>query len=132
MTAQPRFRRVTRFGPVQVGTYYDGRGREKHTAACTAPAVASPPTTTPDPPPNSPPGRTAARCAERSPTVTVNLPLVVVLGLIAWGAVKFLGVRLWIVIVIALFGFYLADTFLAPAIDSGTRSGVEIVNGNRH
>ncbi|MFK0264321.1 mobile element transfer protein [Streptomyces angustmyceticus] len=36
MTAQPRFRRVTRFGPVQVGTYYDGRGREKHTAACTA------------------------------------------------------------------------------------------------
>ncbi|MFD5732535.1 mobile element transfer protein [Streptomyces sioyaensis] len=37
MAAQPRFRRVTRFGPVQVGTYYDGRGREKHTAACTAP-----------------------------------------------------------------------------------------------
>ncbi|MFJ9470107.1 hypothetical protein [Streptomyces caniferus] len=64
--------------------------------------------------------------------MTVNLPLVVVLGLIAWGAVKFLGVRLWIVIVIALFGFYLADTFLAPAIDSSTRSGVEIVNGNRH
>ncbi|MCR8574025.1 hypothetical protein [Streptomyces sp. Isolate_219] len=63
--------------------------------------------------------------------MTVNLPLVVVLGLIAWGAVKFLGVRIWIVVVIALFGFYLADTFLAPAIDSGTRSGVEIVNGNQ-
>ncbi|MGA4951471.1 hypothetical protein [Streptomyces lydicamycinicus] len=64
--------------------------------------------------------------------MTVNLPLVVVLGLIAWGAVKFLGVRIWIVVVIALFGFYLADTFLASAIDSGTRSGVEIVNGNHH
>lgn len=64
--------------------------------------------------------------------MTVNLPLVVVLGLIAWGAVKFLGVRIWIVVVIALFGFYLADTFLAPAIDSGTRSGVEIVNRNHH
>ncbi|MFD5732536.1 hypothetical protein ACFWIY_06900 [Streptomyces sioyaensis] len=62
--------------------------------------------------------------------MTVNLPLVVVLGLIAWGTVKFLGVRIWIVVVIALFGFYLADTFLAPAIDSGTRSGVEIVHGN--
>ncbi|MDC7339209.1 hypothetical protein [Streptomyces lydicus] len=62
----------------------------------------------------------------------VNLPLVVVLGLIAWGAVKFLGVRIWIVVVIALFGFYLAGTFLAPAIDSGTRSGVEIVNGTHH
>ena len=61
--------------------------------------------------------------------MTVSLPLVVVLGLIAWGAVKFLGVRIWLVVVIALFGFYLADTFLAPAIDTGTRTGVEIVNG---
>ncbi|WP_329128639.1 hypothetical protein OG727_26865 [Streptomyces caniferus] len=64
--------------------------------------------------------------------MTVSLPLVVVLGLIAWGVVKFLGVRIWIVVVIALFGFYLAGTFLAPAIDSGTRSGVEIVNGTHH
>lgn len=62
--------------------------------------------------------------------MTVNLPVVVVLGLVAWFAVKFLGVRVWLVVVIALFGFYLADTFLAPAIDSGTRTGVEVVNGN--
>ncbi|WP_016909115.1 hypothetical protein [Streptomyces xiaopingdaonensis] len=62
--------------------------------------------------------------------MTVNLPLVVVLGLITWGAVKFLGVRVWLVVVIALFGFYLADTFLAPAIDSGARNGVGVVNGN--
>nr|WP_202470716.1 hypothetical protein [Streptomyces sp. SID8377] len=57
------------------------------------------------------------------------MPLVAVLGVIAWAAIKFLGVRMWVAVVIALFGFYLADTFLAPAIDSGTRSGVEIVNG---
>ncbi|MGW6526857.1 hypothetical protein [Streptomyces venezuelae] len=62
--------------------------------------------------------------------MTVSLPLVVVLGLIAWGAVKFLGVRTWIVVVIALFGFLLSRTFMAPAIDSGTRSGVDIVNGS--
>ncbi|WP_406170066.1 mobile element transfer protein [Streptomyces sp. NBC_00996] len=37
MPANPRFRRVIRIGPVQVGTYYDGRGREKHAAVCTAP-----------------------------------------------------------------------------------------------
>ncbi|GAA2427132.1 hypothetical protein [Streptomyces macrosporus] len=61
--------------------------------------------------------------------MTVSLPLVLVLGVIAWAAVKFLGIRLWVVVVIALFGFYLADTFLAPAIDTGTRTGVEIVNG---
>ncbi|MGD1224968.1 mobile element transfer protein [Streptomyces krungchingensis] len=36
MTPNRRFRSVTRIGPVQVGTSYD-RGREKHTAACTAP-----------------------------------------------------------------------------------------------
>ncbi|MDX3747284.1 mobile element transfer protein [Streptomyces sp. AK08-02] len=37
MTAYRRFRDVIRIGPVQVATYYDGRGRDKHTAACTSP-----------------------------------------------------------------------------------------------
>ncbi|MDF3300804.1 hypothetical protein [Streptomyces tropicalis] len=64
--------------------------------------------------------------------MTVSLPLVLVLGLIAWSAIKFLGVRVWIVVVIALFGFLLSRTFLAPAIDSGTRSGVDVVNGTHH
>ncbi|MER6911184.1 mobile element transfer protein [Streptomyces sp. NPDC000594] len=31
------FRDLIRIGPVQVGTSYDHRGREQHTAACTAP-----------------------------------------------------------------------------------------------
>ncbi|MEU2863535.1 hypothetical protein ABZ672_35245 [Streptomyces mirabilis] len=62
--------------------------------------------------------------------MTVSLPLVVVLGFIAWGAVKFLGVRTWIVVVIALFGFLLSHTFMAPAIDSGARSGVDVINGS--
>ncbi|MEU9982244.1 hypothetical protein [Streptomyces sp. NPDC050856] len=62
--------------------------------------------------------------------MTVSLPLVVLLGLFAWGAIKFLGVRTWIIVLIALFGFWLSDTFLAPAIESGTRSGVDIINGS--
>ncbi|MHA5052246.1 mobile element transfer protein [Streptomyces sp. SD15] len=37
MTRQSRFRNVVRIGPVQVGTSYGNRGREKHTAACTTP-----------------------------------------------------------------------------------------------
>ncbi|MFH8808259.1 mobile element transfer protein [Streptomyces hygroscopicus] len=32
-----RFRNIARIGPVRVGTAYDQRGREKHTAVCTAP-----------------------------------------------------------------------------------------------
>ncbi len=37
MPAHRRFRNLIRIGPVQVGTANDHRGREKHTAACTAP-----------------------------------------------------------------------------------------------
>ncbi|MFM9368391.1 mobile element transfer protein [Streptomyces sp. Da 82-17] len=37
MTAYRRFRNVQRFGPVRVATFYDGRGRDRHTATCTAP-----------------------------------------------------------------------------------------------
>jgi hypothetical protein len=37
MSAHRRFRHLIRIGPVQVGTAYDHHGREKHTAACTAP-----------------------------------------------------------------------------------------------
>ncbi|SNX62299.1 hypothetical protein SAMN06272735_4070 [Streptomyces sp. TLI_55] len=61
--------------------------------------------------------------------MTISLPLVFVLGVISWAAIKFLGIRLWVAVVIALFGFWLSSTFLAPAIESGTRSGVDVVNG---
>ncbi|MFE5741128.1 hypothetical protein EYS09_25610 [Streptomyces kasugaensis] len=61
--------------------------------------------------------------------MTVTLPLVLVLGVVAWAAIKFLGIRMWAAIAIALFGFWLAHTFLAPAVESGTRTGVHIING---
>lgn len=133
MSANRRFRNVTRIGPVQVATSYDGRGARNTPPPAPPRAAASPPTTTAAPPPNSPPAPTPAPSAERTPhTVTVSLPLVLVLGLIAWGAVKFLGVRTWIVVVIALFGFLLSRTFMAPAIDSGTRDGVDVINGTHN
>ncbi|WP_223775675.1 mobile element transfer protein [Streptomyces sp. 135] len=37
MPVHRRFRDVRRFGPVKVATFYDGHGRDKHSAACTAP-----------------------------------------------------------------------------------------------
>ncbi|AZK95531.1 MULTISPECIES: mobile element transfer protein [Streptomyces] len=37
MTVDRRFRSVARIGSVWVGSAYDHYGREKHTAACTAP-----------------------------------------------------------------------------------------------
>ncbi|MGX1548399.1 hypothetical protein [Streptomyces adustus] len=61
--------------------------------------------------------------------MTVSLPLVFVLGVIAVLAIRFLGVRVWVVVVIALFGFWLSHTILAPVIETGTRSGVGVVNG---
>ncbi|MFF4270714.1 hypothetical protein [Streptomyces sp. NPDC001536] len=62
--------------------------------------------------------------------MTVSLPLVFVLGFFAWGAVKFLGVRTWVVVLIALFGFLLSRTFMAPVVESGTRTGVDVINGS--
>ena len=60
--------------------------------------------------------------------MTLNLPVVLVLGIVAWLIVKFFRIRLWAVVALVLFGFFLAHTFMAPAIDSGTRTGVQIVN----
>ena len=37
MPVHRRFRDVIRIGPVQVATYFDGHGRDKHTTACSAP-----------------------------------------------------------------------------------------------
>ncbi len=37
MARPNRFYDVIRIGPVRVGSHYDGRGRTKHTAECTAP-----------------------------------------------------------------------------------------------
>ncbi|KQV15327.1 MULTISPECIES: hypothetical protein [unclassified Kitasatospora] len=59
--------------------------------------------------------------------MNITLPLVLVLGGAAYAAIKLLGIRLWVAALIALFGFYLAGTFLAPVIDETTRSGVNAV-----
>lgn len=58
----------------------------------------------------------------------IHLPLILVLLIAAWLAVKFLRIRWWAVAVLLLLGFYLNHTFAAPAIDQTTRTGVNAVN----
>jgi hypothetical protein len=60
--------------------------------------------------------------------VTVDLPLIVVLIALGYVGLKFARVPKWLVAVLLL-GFQIAHTFIAPAVDSGTHSGVEVVNG---
>ncbi|CAL9535323.1 hypothetical protein SUDANB106_04141 [Streptomyces sp. enrichment culture] len=61
--------------------------------------------------------------------MTVELPLIALLGLIGYFGIKFLRPPLWLIVALLLGGFLLADTFIAPAIESGTRTGVSVVNG---
>lgn len=64
--------------------------------------------------------------------MTVHVPLVLLLALIGWFGIRLFRPPLWLVAVLLLGGFLLADTFLAPAIDSGARNGTHIVNGTGH
>ncbi|MDT3397205.1 hypothetical protein RKE29_11195 [Streptomyces sp. B1866] len=61
--------------------------------------------------------------------MTVHLPLIALLAVLGYFGLKLTRVPAWLLLVLLLGGFYLADTRLAPVIDSGTRSGVEVVNG---
>ncbi|WP_406732190.1 hypothetical protein [Streptomyces sp. NBC_01794] len=61
--------------------------------------------------------------------MTVELPLVLVVAIFGYFGIKMLRPPTWLIVVLLLGGFLLADTFLAPAIESGTRTGVDVVNG---
>jgi hypothetical protein len=64
--------------------------------------------------------------------MTPTLPLILVLALLAWLVVRSLRLPAWAWVVLILFGFYLAHTYLAPLIDSGTRTATTIVNHPGH
>ena len=60
--------------------------------------------------------------------MTVQLPLIALVGLIGYFGIKLLRPPTWLVVVLLLGGFLLADTFLAPAIDGATHTGTDMVN----
>lgn len=62
--------------------------------------------------------------------MTVNLPLVLVLAAVAWFAVRFLGVRVWLVVALVLLGSLLAGTVFGPFITDLAQLGVDAVNGD--
>jgi Na+/glutamate symporter len=49
-------------------------------------------------------------------TVTVSIPLVVLLGVVVFIAWRFMGLRVWHAVMCLLFGFFLAATSTAPEI----------------
>ena len=61
--------------------------------------------------------------------MTVHLPLIVLLALVGYFGIKLMRPPTWLVVVLLLGGFLLAGTFLAPAIESGTKTGVSVING---
>ena len=61
--------------------------------------------------------------------MTVHLPLIVLLAIVGYFGIKLMRPPTWLVIVLLLGGFLLAGTFLAPAIESGTKTGVSVING---
>lgn len=48
--------------------------------------------------------------------MTVTIPLVVVVGIVAYTCYRYLGLRLWHLLVCLLLGFLLAATSAAPEI----------------
>ncbi|MGW0629177.1 hypothetical protein [Streptomyces sp. NPDC002758] len=61
--------------------------------------------------------------------MNVELPLILVIALVGYFGIKLMRPPTWLIVVLLLGGFLLADTFLAPAIESGTKTGVDVVNG---
>ncbi|WP_406305236.1 hypothetical protein OHA61_27255 [Streptomyces sp. NBC_00885] len=61
--------------------------------------------------------------------MNVELPLIVLVAVFGYFGIKLMRPPTWLIIVLLLGGFLLADTFLAPAIESGTQTGVDVVNG---
>jgi hypothetical protein len=60
--------------------------------------------------------------------MTVTLPLIALVALIGYFGIKLMRPPLWLVVVLLLGGFLLADTFLAPAIEGAAETGTDVVN----
>ncbi|MGW0772704.1 hypothetical protein ACWD01_03400 [Streptomyces sp. NPDC002835] len=63
--------------------------------------------------------------------MNVELPLILVIAVFGYFGIRLFRPPTWLIVVLLLGGFLLADTFLAPAIESGTRTGVDAVNGTQ-
>jgi hypothetical protein len=77
-------------------------------------------------------GAALAACREDGEAlVTVSIPLVAVLGVAVFLAWRYMGLRVWQVIVCLLFGFFLAATTAAPEIHHLVTAIVRLITGSR-
>jgi hypothetical protein len=50
--------------------------------------------------------------------MTITIPLVLVIGIVAWACYRYMGLRLWHLLVCLILGFLLAATSFAPEIQN--------------
>jgi hypothetical protein len=62
--------------------------------------------------------------------VTVTIPLVVLLAVLAWAAWRFMGLRMWQLILCLVLGFLLAATSAAPEINNVITGIVRALTGH--
>jgi hypothetical protein len=62
--------------------------------------------------------------------LTVTIPLVVLVAALAWVAWRFMGLRMWQLILCLLLGFLLAATSAAPEINSVVTGIVRSLTGD--
>ncbi|MCQ4081900.1 hypothetical protein NGB36_15095 [Streptomyces sp. RB6PN25] len=60
--------------------------------------------------------------------MTVHMPLIILVTIIACLGYRICRPPFWLVVMLMLVGFLSAHSYFAPAIHSGTKAGVEIVD----
>lgn len=63
-------------------------------------------------------------------TLTITIPLVAVVAALAWAAWRYMGLRIWHLIVCLLLGFLLAATSAAPEINSLVTGIIRAITGH--
>jgi hypothetical protein len=62
--------------------------------------------------------------------LTVTIPLVVLMAVLAWAAWRFMGLRMWQLILCLVLGFLLAATGAAPEINNVITGIVRALTGH--
>jgi hypothetical protein len=62
--------------------------------------------------------------------LTVTIPLVVLVAVLAWAAWRFMGLRMWQLILCLVLGFLLAATNAAPEINNVITGIVRALTGH--
>lgn len=65
-------------------------------------------------------------------SMNVSVPLVVILGAVAYVAWRYMGLRVWHAAICLLFGFFLAATSAAPEIRHLVAAIVEWLSTDQH